>query len=280
MIKILKMRTVNILILVLILSFLPNLIFSQSFTAGGGVGFTSYVGELNEGRVVSYFNNWEPLISAEMSYSPQKYFAINGQLFYGKLYGSDDLASDGSFMRERNLNFSSNIYGIALKGDLQSTDVADKHNFPVSIFATGGVEFFHFNPTTSLWGQRYFLRDLGTGGQGIEGYGEKYSLWTFSIQGGGGLKIRITPDIIIKMELVYHKTFTDFLDDVGGTELPDYELLKHHNGEVSAMLSDRSWEYLGTRPGEKKFANGRGSASSKDGFVAGLLSFQYIFPDF
>lgn len=263
------------LYLVLFLVGLPGYIVGQNMSVGSGFGFTSYVGELNEGRFISYVNNWEPIVSAELSVSYQKYFSGSLQLYRGKLYGDDKLSSL-EWMNKRNLSFHTSISGLALKVEMQSTDVTEIVNSKVAVYAVAGLEGFYFNPTTRLWGETYNLRDLGTGGQGIEGYNEKYSLWSYGILGGLGLKIRLTSEVFLKMELAYHKTYTDYLDDVGGDPLLDYEVLLEHNGEVAAALSDRSWEYFAIDPGENKFSSNRGSTGSKDGFVAGIISFHYI----
>lgn len=239
------------------------------------MGFTSYVGDLSEGSAASYFNNWMPIAIGELSYTPMKYFALSAQIFYGKIYGSDNL-SNKRWMIERNLSFQSVIYGASLKLDAQLTDVSREYNAPITVYMTGGAEYLHFNPSTFFRGEKYFLRELGTGGQNIPSYKkDKYNLSTFVIQGGGGLKIRIITDLVMKLELVYHKTFTDYLDDVGKDPYFSYAQLKKYGGEMSALLSDRSWEYFDIPPDDYTRGKMRSSGSADDGFISGIISIQY-----
>ena len=54
---------------------------------------------------------------------------------------------------------------------------------------------------------------MGTEGQGIDGFGEKYKLTQFAIPMGAGVKIAVTERLNIGLEAGVRKTFTDYIDD-------------------------------------------------------------------
>lgn len=245
----------------------------QRLTIGGGFGFTSYVGDLHDGRFVSYLSNWKPIVLGEMNYKLNRHFTVGMQLGFAKIYGSDALSSK-AWMKERNLSFNSNLLIFGFRAEAQLHDVYREENKPVTFYLTSGLEVLHFNPTTRFNGKTYYLQELGTGGQGIPGYGEKYKLWTVGIPTGGGIKIRIMPGLVMRLELVYHKLFTDYLDDVSADALLPYDFLKQHNGEIAASLSYRAWEYLEISPYDYQVEKRAGSRQP-DGIINGHISIHY-----
>jgi len=111
-----------------------------------------------------------------------------------------------------------------------------------------GAGVLKFDPRTEYNGNTVKLQPLGTEGQGIDGYNEKYKLSTLALPIGGGVKFRISDSWIGSIEMIGRATFTDYLDDVSTSYAP-YDLLLTNNGELSANLSQRVDEYLGEGEG-------------------------------
>ena len=88
-------------------------------------------------------------------------------------------------------------------------------------YALIGVGIFHFNPKGSItdaagnktWHE---LRPLRLEGQGMTEYPESkpYKLTQMNIPIGAGIKYFASERINLSTELLYRKTFTDYIDDV------------------------------------------------------------------
>lgn len=253
------------------------LVNGQNFTIGGGMGYNSYVGEMNDGRIRAHLDIWEPMAILEGNYTIHPNIVIGAQGFYGRIYGSDNLSSK-DWMVKRNLNFTSKIYGGGLRLDVQTNDVSKNSNSTVAPYVMLAIEGMHYNPTTFFNGQKYNLRELGTGGQGIKGRKDKYNSWTLALQWAAGIKIRIFEDVVMRLELGYHKTFTDYLDDLSNDKLLEYGYIEQRNGKTAADLSDRRWEYLGVSPKEVERPLQRATGPAKDGILNGNITFHYTLP--
>jgi len=86
------------------------------------------------------------------------------------------------------------------------------------------------------------LQPLGTEGQGIAGYDEKYKLFSIGIPAGLGVKFNFNKTVNVGLEMGVRYTFTDYIDDVGG-KYPDLGVLKENSGELATLLSYRTPEY-------------------------------------
>ena len=100
---------------------------------------------------------------------------------------------------------------------------------------------FNFNPKAeNKNGEWISLQPLGTEGQGTTQFPDrkKYSLIQFAIPIGGGVKFAVSEHFNIILEYGIRKTFTDYLDDVGGTYAdPQYLAMEDM---IAAQLSDRT----------------------------------------
>ena len=190
---------------------------------------------------------------------------------YTKISGDDANALDAGRVN-RNLSFRSNIHELALLGEFNPIG-SDKRFYP---YLYGGAAIFHFNPETVYQGQLVELQPLGTEGQGIEGFDEKYRLTQFSIPLGVGFKFRMTDRINLGLELGLRKTFTDYLDDVSGTYV-NYNDLLAGNGLVAAALGNRTGELLETEPLIVETGSIRGNSDKDDWYYVGGLTISYLF---
>jgi hypothetical protein len=241
----------------------------------GGISF--YVGDIVTSPLA--FVNWRPCGGANIRFGKSKWWNIRTSLVYANVAG-DDALSTSAYRHERNLSFKSSIIEGSVTGEvnlLGYEPVATKKKFTPYAFA--GIAVFHFNPKALYQGTWYDLQPLGTEGQGIPGYGQKYSLTQISIPIGGGLKFGFKLSdgnyIAVSGEIGVRKTFTDYLDDVSNQYL-DLKLLEKYNGVKSAELSVRTDEYFGYPVGNN-FDVTRGSPKSKDYYFVSGVTIAYIF---
>ncbi len=249
---------------------------AQFYELGIGVGGTQYSGDLDAPDFSTNLAQTQFAFNLFFKYNLDQRFGLKASYLRGTVQASDS-NSDQLWQLQRNLSFSSSIneFAALLEINLFKFDPYDDRTSFVTPYLFGGVALFKFNPTTEYLGQTVSLQPLGTEGQGLPGYDEKYSLTEFSIPFGGGLKIRLSEKMIIGLEIGARKTFTDYIDDVS-TVYADYDILRAGNGELAAALSNRKGEYL-ENPDPTEAGSARGKSTIKDYYLTGMLNFSYRF---
>jgi hypothetical protein len=228
-------------------------------------------------------------------YKLHKAVSIKGQLLFLNISGDDKFSVEPSRVG-RNLNFSTNIIeasvqaewnffsqsrlsggGGMLKGRKKKTD------FRSYIFAGAGA--FYYNPTTTINGTKYNLRDYNT-------EGVSYSPIGISFPMGIGLAYTIDRKYRFSFDLGYRVTNTDYLDDAStqyadkkGAPLIEQQISNpnmlfyannpnatpaNSNGEALPIPANYGYDYFENR-GTK-----RGDPKNRDGYVAATLTFGYI----
>ncbi len=145
-------------------------------------------------------------------------------LSYGKISADDKNNTEPSLIA-RNLNFTSAITELSVVGQLY---LFNSYKSRINPYVMAGIAVFRHNPYTfDAQGEKFFLKPLGTEGQGLSRYPDKspYSLTQFAFPFGGGIKFAVTEAISIGWEIGARKTFTDYLDDVSGTYADQAALL-------------------------------------------------------
>jgi hypothetical protein len=120
-------------------------------------------------------------------------------------------------------------------------DLAER-KFSPYVFA--GAALYHFNPFSyDTLGNKHFLRHLGTEGQGLEIYPDRkpYKLTQFALPFGGGIKLRVSENVVIAYEIGLRKLSTDYLDDVSRTYV-DRNVLLAARGIDAVEMSYRGDE--------------------------------------
>jgi Domain of unknown function (DUF6089) len=205
---------------------------------------------------------------------------------FGKISGSDDvLAGITDIAKERynrNLNFRSYITDINLLLEIHPKyifiDWPAREDRPskTSPYIIGGIGYFSFNPQTKLPGSNAYvdLQPLKTEGQGFAETGIKdYKLNQFNIPMGAGVKYELSPLINLRAEMIYRKTFTDYMDDLSSKYAdPAWfdTYLTPQKATLAKQLYDRQLEYR-TGPGGK-----RGTMKNNDGFFTFNLKISVI----
>ena len=216
------------------------------FEAGAGIGISNYSGDLSPSSISQIFGTSRFSGTAYLRYnlSPNINFKL-GMVYAG--LEAKDSRSDKEWQRNRNLSFYTDLYEIALTGEINLFKYAPLESESIfTIYLMGGIGGFHFNPRAQLNGLWYELQKLGTEGQGLASYPDRnyYSLYELSIPFGGGIKFKISESVNFNLEMGWRLTFTDYLDDVSGL-YPDYYTILENRGIIAADLSNRTAEVLG-----------------------------------
>lgn len=205
---------------------------------GLSVGAAHYFGDLNNQGAL---NRPKPAIGLFFRKQFGNYIALRLGVHYAQV-GYSDKYSKNDFQLSRNLSFNSNIWEYTLQGDFNffkfiPGDV--DHRF--TPYVTLGVGSMSFDPYAYLQGEKYYLRSLGTEGQGSTQYPERtvYKNTAMVYPLGMGIKYNINPSINFHAEVAYRFTNTDYLDDVSTTYAgPDV----FDPSSPAYLLQDRSYE--------------------------------------
>ncbi|HZH67616.1 MAG TPA: DUF6089 family protein [Chitinophagales bacterium] len=297
-----SLKKIYLLTLLLVLAYAQD-VKSQQFLPSHSLGFStgvsSFLGDLggsrNIGRGFIYDLNIQvtrPALGVFYKYNANPFISIKAELAYTQITGNDKFSKaewfvdEGYYRRYRNLNFTSPVisFGAMVELNLYKYEPGNTDNFKVAPFVGIGGGGFWFDPRTTdpLTGEKVRLQPLGTEGQGLPGYEEKYSLIQPQLLGSAGLKFNAGPALSMTFEVVYHQTFTDYLDDVSGDFIDPMVLYNYYDNATASQiyrLHNRSPE-LGftdprfdpiTRPGEI-----RGNTKDNDQFFRVQASFMFV----
>ncbi len=252
---------------------------AQDFQFGLSAGVAHYQGDLTPdpanfpiglgelGPTAGFFGRW----------AQKKRMSLRIGLQFGQIYG-DDAKSGNPDRIERNLSFQTNIFELSVVEEINLLNIRSRtysnHTRKMTPYAFIGIAGFYFNPKAEYQGQLYALQPLGTEGQGMPGFPERYSLIQVAIPMGGGIKIKVGNSGILAFEMGGRKLFTDYLDDVGGAYV-DLDVLAAGNGSLAAALSNRSGELRGREPINYPTGTPRGG-KFKDWYYFSTVSFSWM----
>jgi hypothetical protein len=264
-------KLLAVLIICLPLSLLAQDAVVQEGEFGFGVGAGHYFGDLN---TRAHLNR--PKIAAGIFFRKNfgNYIALRIAANFAQLGYSDVYNTHNEFMHRRNLSFNSKVWELGLQGDFNFYRfLPGDPDFRFTPYVTLGVSVFNYDPYAYLGGQKYFLRQLGTEGQGIDTANrdrQPYSSMAVAIPFGVGIKYSINERINLGFEVVYRFTNTDYLDDVSKTYVDPSVFPANPDGtpNPALLLSDRSYE-TGTPIGLK--GRERGNSQNKDQFVTAMF---------
>ncbi len=249
---------------------------------GGNAGYgTHFIKDVNleltkmmKGAFISaYLNEWLGV-------------RIAGQYTY--VEGRDNIINTNGvnelWRKQRNLDFKSNVWEAYAAIELFPTMMFNRYEDYTPRFKPYGfigVGIFNFDPKGSIEDangnkQWYRLHPLKTEGQGFPEYPEKkpYSLTQFNIPMGLGVKVRMSERLNLSPELLYRKTFTDYMDDVSTTYIdPDYfDLhLSPADAAIARQIHDKTVGIV--TPGVNRYEPGtqRGQSRNMDAYFSFVL---------
>jgi opacity protein-like surface antigen len=252
--------------LIFILFCLPIFAGAQNFHFSARFGLAGYNGDLKAQNFSLSQTKLMGSIGARYDLTDR----ITARSYISLMSLKGDDKKGDAIMRARNLNFQTKLIDWELTAQYHLFSLNDRWWTPY-VFA--GIGLYHFNPwTKDSAGNKVFLQPLSTEGEGFAQGVRNYKKLGFSIPMGVGVSYALNEDMRLGLELGYHKTFTDHLDDVSGNYVDQTELL-NARGQTAV---DMAWRGSGAYP---HAGTARGEAARKDGYYYLALTYtvRYFF---
>lgn len=210
---------------------------------------------------------------------------VAAQITYlsGKDININTTGEHETYRKERNLDFKSNVweaYAALEVFPLMIFNKYEDYDPRLKPYGVIGIGVFNFNPKGSLTAANgsktwHELQPLRTEGQGMTEYPTKkqYNLTQINIPMGIGVKYELSPRVNIGTEILYRKTFTDYIDDVSTTYIDPIHFenyLSAQDARIARRLHDKSNSLTTpanrTIPGEQ-----RGNSTNMDSYFSAVL---------
>lgn len=270
------MKRVAIVFLVCVISLSSRSQSMDSYVQEGefglAVGAAHYFGDLNTRAALN-----RPKFSAGAFFLKQfgNYIGLKVGANYARV-GYSDVYSKNEVQKRRNLSFNTNLWEFAVSGQFNFFKFYPGiSGFTYTPYVSLGVGVFSYDPYAYLNDQKFFLRPLGTEGQGSAAYPNRkpYGSMAVCIPVAVGFKYNVNESINLFAEVGYRFTTTDYLDDVSTTYAPD-AFVTPPNGQPSPamLLADRSYE-TGAPIGIKD--RQRGNSTQKDAYVMAQIGVSF-----
>lgn len=274
-----------------------HIVKSQTHEASFGFNIASYVGDLNglnetEANFMSdnlSFNNARLGISLDYRYSFKDYVSIGVNYNHTRIAG-EDLNSVSAvkydaawYRRNRNLSFQNSVNQLYVDFRVEPLRFIEKWDdqnaWIVSPYASLGLGALYHNPTAILNNKSYELQPIGTEGQGLPGYGNKYGKLVVIIPMDFGVRFyEPNRKFAISAGLSYVFSYSDYLDDVS-TNYPNYSLIQSSYDPQTAAtiiaLANRSTygsDQFIAAAGEQ-----RGDSQDNDNIISTQIKFSWFF---
>lgn len=238
-------------------------------------GASMYEGDLAPSSVLDKLTSARRSVGVYARGPISERVALRGFVQSSRIHG-DDALRPGTVAR--NLSFRSDIFEIGLAAEVYVLG----YDHAVAPYVSVGASVYRFNPEAEFNGRLVELQPLGTEGQGIPGFGEKYALTRFAIPVGVGARYPLGESFVLGVDVSSRLTWFDHLDDVSGNYV-NYETLlrgegvdgSRGNGSLAAALADRTGEYLGTDPRDVPTGTLRGDPTNNDWFYTATVTIGY-----
>ncbi len=219
----------------LMLSFLIVIgLKGQTVEAGFGAGLSLYYGDLTPEGFTNAIQNTNLAFNASGRLTLPSRVSFKLGALFTQFSGDSENTGRG---KDRAFNFQTDLVELSLTAEWSFIRLGSSRYGAIYPYIYAGIGGFYFNPKTNFEGDLIDLQPLGTEGQGLPGYGSKYELIQPLIPVGGGFRMAIDDFGTIGLEIGARKLFTDYLDDLSGTEI-NYQDLLQGNGELAARISN------------------------------------------
>lgn len=234
---------------------------------------------------------------AFISIHPNEWFGFRVAAQYTYVEGNDKLIKNMGgwelYRKQRNLDFKSNIfeaYAAAEIYPLMLLNIFNEDYKPrYRPYGFIGIGMFTFNPKGSITDANgnvtwHELHPLHTEGQGFAEYPSRkpYSLTQINMPMGGGIKYMASDRLNVAFELLYRKTFTDYIDDLSTDYIsPDLfdKYLNAADAVIARQIHDKAFtSYV---PGSSRFVADvqRGNVKQNDAYFSFVLKLGIVLGD-
>ncbi len=170
---------------------------AQHLEIGGGAGVGLYKGDVLPNIDPRYSR---PAGQLFVRHTPGKAVSFKYGLLIGGIAGSDEKRTNDPLAQARKHTFGSRLQELSAAMEYNFLDYrSDSKRMPLSPYLFGGIAVFHFDPQ--------------------ENKKPTYALSGINIPFGIGLKYVLYKNWNLNLEFGARKTFTDFLDDLSGTDI-------------------------------------------------------------
>ena len=211
---------------------------------------------------------------------PKNWVGLRLAANYTYLEGDDAIINttgiDELWRKQRNLDFKTTVIEGHIALEVFPTMLLNRQSEyepRLRPYAFAGIGVFHFNPQGSLTDANgnkswYYLQPLRLEGQGMAEYpySKPYKLTQINIPFGGGIKYFLSDRINMSAEVLYRKTFTDYIDDVSKKYIDPNNYNKYLSTQEATLaykLSDKSIGII--YPGMTRYPAGTQRGDTKDG---------------
>lgn len=263
--------------------------------AGLNFGPTFFLGDLggNRGKGTTFIKDvnlelTKIMKGAFISVYPTDWLGFRVAAQFTYVSGRDDIINttgiDESWRKQRNLDFRSDMFEAYAAVELFPTLMFNRNaDYEPRLKPYGfiGVGMFSFDPEGSILNSNgtrtwHKLHPLRTEGQGMAEYPNKkeYNLTQINIPMGFGIKYELSERVNIGTELLYRKTFTDYIDDVSTTYIdPVYfdQYLSAPQAAIARRIHDKTFGIV--TPGVTRYAPGvqRGNSKNNDAYFSTVV---------
>ncbi|GAB3876756.1 hypothetical protein GCM10028824_35070 [Hymenobacter segetis] len=250
----------------------------QYNSIGFSLNAMNYFGDLTPVTSFTSLRLGATRVGAGVSITRRFYPRLSGRfgLSYGRISGDDSFVNDqdpdARFRNNRNMNFRNDILeasAVAIVDLIENrNNYLKRPDFVPYVFA--GVAGFYSNPQglDNRTGNYVDLQPLKT-----EGQATAYGKTQLSIPFGGGIRYRINRNFDASLEIGWRKTFTDYLDDVGGKYADQSKLTT----DAAAYFGHNITKDRTKFPGFDNAGEQRGDSGNKtDWYIVTGVTLNYI----
>ncbi|CAG5074303.1 hypothetical protein DYBT9623_05032 [Dyadobacter sp. CECT 9623] len=175
---------------------------AQKIELGAGIGGFNYKGDIAPTQKIRFI---KPAGSLFFRFNPNQALSLRAEIA-GGIIGADDKHSDDPFQLARNKSFTTRIFEGSAVAEYNFLNFQERRlavNWSPYLF--GGVGYSKFDPKVQT---------------------NPYKTSTFTLPYGVGIKYQVRRPWNIGIEYGARKTFTDFLDDLGGKPVATDKLVQ------------------------------------------------------
>lgn len=249
---------------------------AQGLEIGVKAGGSIYSGDLSPDGLGLYLEDLNFAGGAYLRYRPTARFGIRVNGNFGRISGEEEALLPTGINNERasvTQSFRSQIseFNAVLEYDLFY--IGDYSYNYTAFYLYGGIGVLSYNPQAEVNGELVDLQPLRTEGQGLDLNNPEYATTPYELTRavgvfGGGIRTRFAGRVVLGLELGLRFTGSDYLDDVGFTQITYADVIGGPGGTLAGQLSNPAI----TNPTEvgPNFNYRRGGEFNDYYFVGGL----------